>query len=327
LLAENNVSPSFRDSVINRIFARNENFFMLSREQISGAFTDLQQSICSSLEKADGKGRFISDVWERPGGGGGVSRVITNGNIIEKGGVNFSAVWGKTPEPVLQSMKIHSSDAPEFFATGVSIVIHPFNPMVPIIHMNVRYFEMSNGRWWFGGGIDLTPHYVNDDDARYFHAKLKEVCDAHHPSYYDEFKSWADDYFFIRHRNETRGVGGIFFDHLDGQNNFTKEARFQYVLEVGKTFAPVYTYFMKKNNVLPFTDDHKKWQFLRRGRYVEFNLVWDRGTKFGLDTDGRAESILMSLPPQANWEYNYKPEAGSEEERTLKLLKKGIAWV
>lgn len=299
---------------------------MLSREQISDAFSLLQENICSALEEVDGKGKFQRDAWERPGGGGGLSRVITNGNIIEKGGVNFSAVWGKTPAPVLQSMKIESADPPEFYATGVSIVLHPFNPMVPIIHMNVRYFEMSNGRWWFGGGIDLTPHYVNDDDAKYFHGHLKNVCDRHDPSYYTQFKKWADDYFFIRHRNETRGIGGIFFDHLEAQDGKSKENRFDFVYDVGKSFVPVYSHFMKKNSAIKFLDSHKEWQYLRRGRYVEFNLVWDRGTKFGLDTDGRTESILMSLPPAAKWEYNHHPLPGSDEFRTLSLLRKGIDW-
>jgi coproporphyrinogen III oxidase len=300
--------------------------FMPTREIIRNWFTTLQQDICTRLEDADGKGKFISDAWERPGGGGGVSRVLTQGNIIEKGGVNFSAVWGKTPAPVLQSMKLEGSDS-EFFATGVSIVLHPVNPMVPIIHMNTRYFEMSNGTWWFGGGIDLTPHYVNEDDARYFHRTLKSVCDRHHPQYYPEFKKWADDYFFIKHRNETRGVGGVFFDYLKNENGFTKETRFDFVRDIGSAFAPLYVYFMKKNHSMPFTGREKEWQYLRRGRYVEFNLVWDRGTKFGLDTDGRTESILMSLPPQAQWTYNYQPAPDSPEQKTLNLLRKEIDWV
>lgn len=299
---------------------------MLSREEISTAFSHLQENICAMLEEVDGKGKFARDLWDRPGGGGGLSRVITNGNIIEKGGVNFSAVWGKTPEPVLQSMKLDTSTPPEFYATGVSIVLHPFNPMVPIIHMNVRYFEMSNGNWWFGGGIDLTPHYVIDEDAKYFHQELKAVCDRHDSAYYDRFKTWADDYFFIRHRNETRGIGGIFFDHLDQREGYSKQNRFDFIHDVAKAFAPLYAHFMKKNHGMQYTEAHKEWQFLRRGRYVEFNLVWDRGTKFGLDTDGRTESILMSLPPQANWEYNHRPAPGSDEARTLAMLKKGITW-
>ena len=193
--------------------------------------------------------------------------------------------------------------------------------------MNVRYFEMTNGTWWFGGGIDLTPHYVNAADARHFHLALKSVCDQHHSSYYPEFKNWADDYFFLKHRKETRGIGGIFFDYLKDDAGFSKESRFAFVKALGDAFAPLYIHFMKKNHNLPFTDNEKQWQYLRRGRYVEFNLVWDRGTKFGLDTDGRTESILMSLPPQAQWVYNYQPIEGSAEEKTLGMLKKGIDWV
>jgi coproporphyrinogen III oxidase len=296
------------------------------KEEIRDWLKSLQDNICAQLEQADGKARFISDVWERPGGGGGNSKVITNGAIIEKGGVNFSAVWGRTPEATLKSLGLASSEQIDFFATGVSIVMHPSNPMVPIIHMNVRYFEMSNGTWWFGGGIDLTPHYVQEEDARYFHQRLKEICDQHHPSYYSEFKKWADEYFFIRHRNETRGIGGIFFDYLKDENGFTKQSRFDFIKSVGNGFAPLYTYLMRKNYTHSFSEKEKQWQFLRRGRYVEFNLVWDRGTKFGLETDGRTESILMSLPPQANWVYNFQPEANSAEAKTLSLLKKGIDW-
>lgn len=300
---------------------------MLTKEGIRDWFIGLQERICTHLEAADGKGKFMSDHWQRSGGGGGITRVIADGNIIEKGGVNFSAVWGKTPEPVMKSMKLDSIDHPDFFATGVSIVLHPFNPMVPIIHMNVRYFEMTNGTWWFGGGIDLTPHYVNNEDAGYFHRTLKSVCDQHHESYYPEFKNWADDYFFLKHRKETRGIGGIFFDYLKNDSGFTKDSRFEFIKALGDAFAPLYIYFMKKNQSLPYSDKEKQWQYLRRGRYVEFNLVWDRGTKFGLDTDGRTESILMSLPPQAQWVYNYQATAGSAEEKTLAMLKKGIDWV
>ncbi len=300
---------------------------MLTKEEIRDWFIGLQESICSQLEAVDGKGKFISDQWQRSGGGGGITRVIADGNIIEKGGVNFSAVWGKTPEPVLKSIQLDPMDQPDFFATGVSIVLHPFNPMVPIIHMNVRYFEMTNGKWWFGGGIDLTPHYVNAEDARHFHQTLKSICDRHHASYYPEFKNWADDYFFLKHRKETRGIGGVFFDYLKDDSTFTKEARFNFVRDLGNGLAPLYTHFMKKNGNLPYTEKEKQWQCIRRGRYVEFNLVWDRGTKFGLDTDGRTESILMSLPPQAHWVYNYQAVVGSEEENTLSKLRKGITWI
>jgi coproporphyrinogen III oxidase len=299
---------------------------MLSKQEITLWLQNLQNNICEQLQNADGQGNFILDTWERPGGGGGTSRVLTNGKIIEKGGVNFSAVHGKTPTAVLQTLNIPVVEDVDFYATGVSIVLHPFNPMMPIIHMNVRYFEMTNGMWWFGGGIDLTPHYIIESDARYFHEQLKKVCDKHHPSYYEKFKVWADDYFFIRHRNETRGIGGIFFDHLTEDGGYTKESRFQFLQDVGNAFAPLYTYYMHKNAQLPFTEQNKKWQMIRRGRYVEFNLVWDRGTKFGLETDGRTESILMSLPPQADWLYNFHPEANSPEHNTQLLLRKGIRW-
>lgn len=298
-----------------------------TKEEISDWFVGLQNSICTSLEEADGKGKFTPDRWERPGGGGGVSRVLSGGDVIEKGGVNFSAVWGKTPEQTLKTLNITSDQQTDFFATGVSIVLHPHNPFVPIIHMNVRYFEMSNGIWWFGGGIDLTPHYVNETDARFFHTQLKEVCDRFDPGYYPEFKNWADNYFFIRHRNETRGIGGIFFDSLKANDRFTKSDRFDFVKAVGSAFAPIYTELMNKNRQHRFYDAHKQWQYIRRGRYVEFNLVWDRGTKFGLETDGRTESILMSLPPQANWQYNHQAPQGSEEEKTLQFLRKGIDWI
>jgi coproporphyrinogen III oxidase len=296
----------------------------ISKTEIQAWFENLQDSICHALETTDGGAKFREDKWTRAEGGGGRTRVIANGNILEKGGVAFSAVWGKTPDKILKHLQLDQAD---FFATGVSLVIHPESPMVPIIHMNVRYFEMSSGVWWFGGGIDLTPHYVNIDDAKYFHQELKKACDKHSPQYYQEYKKWADDYFFIKHRNETRGVGGIFFDRLSEQNGQTKESRFEFVKSVGNAFAPIYTHFMKKNSTIPYSENEKNWQMLRRSRYVEFNLVYDAGTKFGLDTNGRTESILMSMPPQANWEYCHQPEVGSKEANTLEYLKKDITWI
>ncbi|MGB0525988.1 MAG: oxygen-dependent coproporphyrinogen oxidase [Flammeovirgaceae bacterium] len=287
-------------------------------------FQDLQDRICQALEMADGKGKFKEDVWQRSGGGGGRSRVIENGNIIEKGGVNFSAVHGKTPEKILQALQLQEAD---FFATGISIVLHPVSPLVPIIHMNTRYFEMSNGVSWFGGGIDLTPHYIDPQDAKWFHQQLKAVCDAHSSEYYPKFKKWADDYFYLKHRDETRGVGGIFYDRLTATESISMAERFAFTKAVGAAFAPIYTHFMQKNGVLPYTDQHVDWQKLRRGRYVEFNLVWDKGTKFGLDTNGRTESILMSMPPQADWKYNFTPPSDSPEAQTLALLKKEIDWI
>lgn len=300
---------------------------MVDKEVIKQWFRELQESIVTQLQEADGKGTFIRDPWERPGGGGGVSAVLTNGAIIEKGGVNFSAVWGPAPAAILQSLNTEPTPGLEFFATGVSIVIHPTNPMVPIIHMNVRYFEIPGKSWWFGGGIDLTPHYIIRDDAIHFHRTLKAVCDKHHPTYYGAFKKWADDYFYLKHRHETRGIGGIFFDYLKDDGDFTRESRFEFVKDVGLAFAPLYVHFMKKNDPLPFGENEKAWQALRRGRYVEFNLVWDRGTRFGLDTEGRTESILMSLPPMATWRYNFHPANGSAEEQTQQLLRKNIDWL
>ncbi|MFD2033765.1 oxygen-dependent coproporphyrinogen oxidase [Belliella marina] len=296
----------------------------MNKDQIAKDFMEIQDHICKELELADGKAKFTEDRWTRPEGGGGRTRIIQKGNIIEKGGVAFSAVEGPTPEKILQKLNLDKSD---FFATGVSIVIHPESPMVPIIHMNIRYFEMSNGVNWFGGGIDLTPHYVNEADAKYFHQSVKDTCDQFDNTYYPKFKKWADDYFFIKHRNETRGVGGIFFDRLTSENPEEKNQIFEFAKAIGYLFPKVYTHFMKKNHLIPFGDQEKNWQALRRGRYVEFNLVWDAGTKFGLDTNGRTESILMSMPPQANWEYMHQTVEGSEEAKTLGLLKKGIDWV
>ena len=301
---------------------------MPTKETITHYFKQLQDAICQQLENADGKGTFKEDLWVREGGGGGRSRVI-EGALIEKGGVNFSAVEGALPEKISSALQLPAS---QFFATGVSIVLHPVNPMVPIIHMNVRYFEteaQSDAKkqvWWFGGGIDLTPHYVLPEDAQFFHQSLKTVCDKHHSDYYPAFKKWADDYFYIKHRQETRGIGGIFFDRLSG-DGFTKAQRFEFVKEVGEAFCPIYLELVQRNRNTPYGAKEQSWQYVRRGRYVEFNLVWDRGTKFGLDTNGRTESILMSMPPRANWVYNHQVKEGTAEATTLASLKKGINWV
>jgi coproporphyrinogen III oxidase len=297
----------------------------MEKEAIKEWFKSLQDEICVGLEKLDGKTTFREDKWIRDGGGGGRSRVIKKGALIEKGGVNFSAVHGKTPTKILEALKLQEAD---FFATGVSIVLHPKSPMVPIIHMNVRYFEMSNGTYWFGGGIDLTPHYIFKEDAVTFHKALKKVCDSYSIEFYDQFKKWADDYFFIKHRNETRGIGGIFFDRLnDNSTHLNKNELWSFVKDVGKTFVPVYSKIANRTRHMHFSDNEIEWQKLRRGRYVEFNLVYDKGTKFGLDTNGRTESILMSMPPEANWEYDYKPHEGSAELTTQNLLKKDIDWI
>ncbi|MDX5340129.1 MAG: oxygen-dependent coproporphyrinogen oxidase [Cyclobacteriaceae bacterium] len=295
-----------------------------SKEEIAEIYRQMQDHICQGLEKADGKGKFREDAWERPEGGGGRTRIFESGAIIEKGGVAFSAVHGPTPEKILQKLGLERA---EFFATGVSIVLHPYSPMVPIIHMNIRYFEMENGVHWFGGGIDLTPHYIVPEDAKYFHQEVKKVCDQFDLEYYPKFKRWADDYFFIRHRNETRGIGGIFYDRLSAKSDQEFDHILNFSLAIGRLFPEVYAYFMGKNSRIPFGEKEKAWQNLRRGRYVEFNLVWDAGTKFGLDTNGRTESILMSMPPQAEWTYMHEPASGSPEEFTKKHLKKELDWL
>lgn len=295
-----------------------------SKDQIAEWFRQLQLHICSELEAEDGQAKFVEDSWERPGGGGGHSRVIQHGNVFEKGGVNFSAVHGQLSENIVRALGVSDNG---FFATGVSIVIHPQNPFVPIIHMNVRYFELNDGTYWFGGGIDLTPHYIQTVDAGHFHRALKNTCDRFDISYYPKFKNWADDYFFIKHRNETRGVGGIFFDRLREDEVKSKADIWEFVKAVGETFAPTYRHIVSKNKNTQFNDANIKWRNLRRGRYVEFNLVYDKGTKFGLETDGRIESILMSLPETASWVYNFTPESESLESQTLGLLRKGVDWV
>lgn len=298
---------------------------MPDQHSIAAWFQGLQDSICQALEQADGSATFREDTWERPGGGGGRSRVIANGAVLEKGGVGFSAVHGEIHPQMRTSLGVEEGTS--FFATGVSIVQHPVSPKVPIIHMNVRYFELSNGTCWFGGGIDLTPHYVVDEDARWFHQQLKEVCDRFSPDYYPRFKNWADDYFFSPHRNETRGVGGIFYDHQKPSDEAAAEHLWAFTQAVGSSFAPIYTELIARHKDEPYTELERDWQLLRRGRYVEFNLVHDRGTKFGLETNGRTESILMSLPPLARWEYDHHPAEGSPEELTLSKLHKGIAWI
>ncbi len=287
-------------------------------------FKGLQDEICLGLEKEDGAASFHEDLWEHREGGGGRTRIIQNGNVIEKGGVNFSAVSGIMPDKIANAINVTKG---KFLATGVSIVIHPSNPLVPIIHMNVRFFELEDGTHWFGGGIDLTPIYVFEEDARFFHQQLKSTCDLSNKDYYAKFKKWADDYFFIKHRNETRGIGGIFFDRLTGKTSEEKLENWKFVQNVGKTFLPSYLELVQRRRNEQYTEQELLWQKVRRGRYVEFNLVYDKGTKFGLDTAGRIESILMSLPPKVEWHYDFKVEEGSAEHFTQLNLKKGINWL
>lgn len=299
----------------------------LNKEQIAERFKVLQEYICDYLEKVDGKSRFNADVWTREAGGGGRTNTIANGGVIEKGGVAFSAVYGAVSEQMKNALLV---DGSEFYATGVSIVIHPSNPHIPIIHMNVRYFEYDTKdakRYWFGGGIDLTPHYVVPVQAGDFHRSLKAICDKYNSDFYPRFKTWADDYFFLPHRNETRGIGGIFYDHLDETSGLTKEQLLNFAVDLGEAFPKLYEHQVLLGKEKAVSPQHLDWRNTRRGRYVEFNLLHDRGTKFGLHSGGRTESILMSLPKDASWEYMKEIKAGSEEESTLNLLKKGIDWV
>jgi len=294
------------------------------REEVEAFMRRFQSDLCEALERCDGGATFSTDTWKHEEEGGGNSHVIQGGNVLEKGGVNFSAVRGQLSPQFLKMLEMPDAN---YFATGVSVVLHPHSPMVPITHMNVRYFEAGNGQAWFGGGIDLTPIYVNLEQAQEFHRLMKEVCDRHHPTYYAEFKKWADEYFYNQHREETRGVGGIFFDRLMETDEISIADRLAFVHDVAYAFAPFYTRIMNQNRDLPYGEREKNWQLMRRGRYVEFNLVYDRGTKFGLLTKGRIESILMSLPTLASWQYNFMPEPGSPEAQTLQYLKKDIDWL
>ncbi|SEL87863.1 coproporphyrinogen oxidase [Parapedobacter koreensis] len=297
----------------------------MDKQQIAKQYESIQDEICVGLEALDGGATFQEELWQRDGGGGGRTRVIQQGNVIEKGGVNFSAVHGVLPEPVRKAFQV---DETNFFATGVSIVIHPGNPFVPIIHMNIRYFELNDRVKWFGGGIDLSPHYIQTEDAAYFHGRLKNICDQFSPAFYPTFKAHADRYFYIKHRQETRGIGGIFYDRLTPEKaGVPWDAIVDFSCTLGRAFVPIYAELVNRNRHREFNEANKHWQYLRRGRYAEFNLVYDAGTKFGLETNGRIESILMSLPPQAEWVYDFKPEAGSAEAQTLSLLKQDIDWL
>ena len=299
------------------------------KDQFYKHIENLQDSITSKIEEVDGLAKFKEDIWQRQEGGGGRTRVIENGAIFEKGGVNISAVHGELPE-VLR--KQFNADEGTFFACGLSLVLHPINPMIPTVHANWRYFEMydTTGKMvtqWFGGGQDLTPYYLFDEDAIHFHTVCKNVCDSYSPDFYSTFKKNCDDYFWNAHREEARGVGGLFFDYLKATNSFTILDRYNFVTAVGASFLESYLPIVKKRKDIPFTISQKNWQEIRRGRYVEFNLVHDRGTLFGLKTNGRIESILMSLPPVVQWKYNNHPEKESEEERLIAVLTNPKEWV
>ena len=289
----------------------------------------LQDQICAALEAEDGGATFQEDLWERPGGGGGRTRVIENGNVFEKGGVNISAVHGELPDTMKAYFKVKEGD---FFACGLSLVIHPKSPMVPTVHANWRYFEMYNKQGeivdaWFGGGQDLTPYYLFEEDARHFHQVCKRACDAHDPTFYPKYKKQCDTYFWNGHRNEARGVGGLFFDYLKALPEQSMQQWYNFVTEVGNSFVEAYVPIVNLRKTLSYTDEQRDWQEIRRGRYVEFNLVHDKGTLFGLKTNGRIESILMSLPAHVQWRYNHQPEKGSEEARLVEVLENPKAWV
>ena len=322
-----------------------------SRERVSHWLKTFQDQVCQGLEQTDGGGIFKQDSWERPEGGGGRSRVMREGNIFEQGGVNFSEVWGKDLPPSILAQRPEAAGH-GFYATGTSMVLHPRNPYIPTVHLNYRYFE-AGPVWWFGGGIDLTPYYPFAEDAKHFHTTLKQACDRHHPEYYPAFKRWCDEYFYLRHRNETRGIGGIFFDYQDHQGilhplsypgaqletpaaEYSKQVGpvkrnwediFAFAQSCGNAFIPAYTPIVQRRQDTEYGEHQRNFQLYRRGRYVEFNLVYDRGTIFGLQTNGRTESILMSLPPLVRWEYGFQPPADSPEAELYEIFLKPQDWV
>ena len=295
-----------------------------------GYIHDLQNRICAALEKADGKAKFMEDKWERAEGGGGITRVIANGDVFEKGGVNTSVVFGHVTDAMRDQLKI---DGDKWFACGLSLVLHPLNPYVPTVHCNYRMFELykANGEVmdrWFGGGTDLTPYYLFDDDAMHFHSTYKKVCDGFDPTFYPLFKKHCDDYFVNFHRNnERRGIGGIFYDYRRADAKRDVDSWMSFGQACGDAFNEAYLPIVERRKAMDYSDREKHWQEIRRGRYVEFNLVHDRGTLFGLKTNGRTESILMSLPPTVRFEYNYQPVPGSEEDKLQQVCMNPKEWV
>uniref|UniRef100_A0ACD6AGE8 Uncharacterized protein n=1 Tax=Avena sativa TaxID=4498 RepID=A0ACD6AGE8_AVESA len=301
----------------------------------------VQADVCAALEAVEEGGEvFREDAWTRPGGGGGISRVLQGGRVFEKAAVNVSVVYGVMPPEAYRAARPDAAAGADkagpvpFFAAGVSSVrvIHPNNPFAPTLHFNYRYFETeapqdapgAPRQWWFGGGTDLTPSYINDEDIKHFHAVQKQACDKFDPAFYPTFKKWCDDYFHIKHRGERRGVGGIFFDDLSDRD---QELLLDFVTECAESVIPAHLPIIERRKDTPFTEDHRAWQQLRRGRYVEFNLVYDRGTTFGLKTGGRIESILVSLPLTARWEYDHKPEEGTEEWKLLDTCINPKEWI
>jgi coproporphyrinogen III oxidase len=293
---------------------------------------DAQKSITKAIQDMDGGAEFHEDAWVRDTGGGGYSRVLANGNVWEKAGVNLSVVHGTMPAVALRAAseqrRADESASVRFAATGLSCVMHPRNPHCPTMHFNYRLFQTEGGSWWFGGGTDITPSYLDVEDMEHFHGTYRAVCDRHDPDYYSKFKAWADEYFWIPHRAERRGLGGIFFDDLNTENNGkTADEIFDFCRDAVNHVVAAYGPIVAKHRDDPFTEREKRWQQLRRGRYVEFNLVYDRGTIFGLKTNGRTESILMSLPETARWEYCHEPEEGSAEAQFLDACKNPRDWV
>ncbi len=296
----------------------------------------LQNDICNALEDADGKAKFIEDEWQRSGGGGGKTRVISNGNVFEKGGVNTSVVYGNVTDAMRTQLKINGA---KWFACGLSLVLHPVNPFVPTVHCNYRMFELYGASEnetgeehvidrWFGGGTDLTPYYLFEEDAKHFHQTYKDVCDQFDVSFYSKFKEECDNYFVNLHRsNERRGIGGIFYDYQRSTEKHDLDFWINFAKACGYAFMDAYIPIVNKRKNIPYTPEQKFWQEIRRGRYVEFNLVHDRGTIFGLKTNGRTESILMSLPPTVRFEYNYQPQPGSEEDKLLQACLHPKDWV
>jgi len=296
---------------------------------------EIQAEMCRAMVEVDGQSQFRVEKWSRvKEGGGGITCVMQDGNVFEKAGVNVSVVHGILPQSAAQQMRVRHKEMSDgelkFFAAGISSVIHPRNPNVPTVHFNYRYFEVDDRKagkihWWFGGGTDLTPYILYKEDVVHFHTQLKQACDKHDKSYYPKFKKWCDEYFFITHRGEARGVGGIFFDDLDTPN---KDEVFKFVTSCAKSVVPSYLPLVWKHKNDSYSQADKKWQLLRRGRYVEFNLIYDRGTKFGLLTpEARIESILMSLPLHASWEYCHEPTPSSKEAKLLEVLVKPVNWL
>jgi coproporphyrinogen III oxidase len=295
-------------------------------ERAAALFASLQEEICAGLEELDGAGRFTSDRWERQGGGGGLSRVLAGGRVFEKAGVNWSKVEGELPAEFAAQIP---GSGTSFSAAGVSLVLHPGSPMVPTVHANFRFLEKGE-RAWFGGGSDLTPYYLFREDAVHFHRTWQGACAAH-PTVadHDRFKSWCDEYFFLPHRGERRGVGGIFFDYLDGGGvTGGLDAVLAFVADAGRAFLPAYRPIAARRSGEAYGERERQWQLLRRGRYVEFNLVYDRGTVFGLKTGGRIESVLMSLPPLCRWDYDPgDPARGSREAELVHALRNPVDWL